>query len=171
MSRQASPPRPAATRPATKAPSPATARPVAVTTLIAVLLLQAAGALAGGAALMASPRGGIIKMPLSFLKGSPFHDFLIPGVILFVVLGLCPLLVAWALLRRPPAAVLEAINPFRRQYWAWTAAGVIGVGLLIWIAVEATIIPFSILQPFYAAVGLGIILLTLRHSVRDYYRR
>lgn len=110
-------------------------------------------------------------MPPSVLEGSPFHDFLIPGVILFVVLGLGPLLVAWALLRRPPAAVLEAVNPFRRQYWAWTAAGVIGVGLLIWIAVEVTIVPFSVLQPFYAAVGLGIITLTLRRSVRDYYRR
>jgi hypothetical protein len=163
--------RPAATRPVTTTPSPAIARPVAVTLLVAVLFLQAAGGLGGGAALIASPRGGIIKLPLSDLAGSPFHDFLIPGLILFVVLGLGPLLVAWALLSEPPVAVLEAVNPFRRQYWAWTAAGVIGCGLLIWIAVEVTIIPFSMLQPFYAAIALIIIALTLRRPVREYYRR
>jgi len=163
-------PRSAATRPAAGAARPATMRPAAVTALVAVLILQAAGGLGGGAALIASPKGGIIRLPLSDLAGSPFHDFLIPGIILFVVLGLAPLLVAWALLYRPLVAFLQAVNPFRRQYWAWTAAGVIGVGLLIWIAVEVAIIPFSVLQPFYAAVGLVIIVLTLRRAVRDYYR-
>ena len=171
MSRQADRPSPAATRPGADAPSPAITRPAAATALVAVLFLQAAGGLGGGAALIASPKGGIIKLPLSDLAGSPFHDFLIPGVILFVVLGLAPLLVAWALLRRPPVALLEAVNPFRRQYWAWTAAGAIGCGLLIWIGVEVTIIPFSALQPFYAAVGLGIIALTLARPVREFFRR
>jgi hypothetical protein len=169
--RAASAPRAATKRPAAAAARPATARPAAVTALVAVLILQAAGGLGGGAALIASPKGGIIRMPLSDLAGSPFHDFLIPGIILFAVLGLGPLLAAWALLREPRIALFEALNPFRRQYWAWTAAGVVGVGLLIWIAVEVAIIPFSILQPFYAAVGLVIVALTLRREVRDYYRR
>ena len=151
--------------------SAALARPAAATALVVVLIVQAVSGLAGGAALIASPRGGVIHMPLSQLEGSPFHDFLIPGVILFVVLGLCPLLTAVALLREPAIAPLEALNPFRRQYWAWTAAGVIGVGLLIWIAVEVAFIPFSALQPFYAGVGVVIIALTLRRPVRDYYRR
>jgi len=171
MSRQADLPSPATTRPATDTPKRAVIRPAAATALIAVLFLQAAGGLGGGAALIASPKGGFIKLPLSDLAGSPFHDFLVPGLILFVVLGVAPLLVAWALLRRPPVAALEAINPFRRQYWAWTAAGVIGCGLLIWIAVEVTIIPFSALQPFYAAVGIAIIALALLRPVREYYRR
>ena len=30
----------------------------------------------------------------------------------------------------------------------------IGVGLVIWIAVEALIVPYSFLQPFYGAVGV-----------------
>jgi hypothetical protein len=147
----------------------ATRRPAAVTALIVVQVFLALGALAGGAALVASPRGGIIKLPLSDLQGSPFNDFLIPGLILFVVLGVGPLVVALTLLRRPRSAALAAANPFRGCYWGWTASGVIGVGLVIWIAVEALIVPYSFLQPFYGAVGVAIIALTLAPSSRAYY--
>jgi hypothetical protein len=45
------------------------------------------------------------------------------------------------------------------------------VGLVIWIAAEVLIIPSTFLQPFYAGVGVVIILLTLAPSVRAYYRR
>jgi hypothetical protein len=148
----------------------ATRRPAVVTALVVVHVFLALGALAGGAALMASPKGGVIKLPLSDLRGSPFGDFLIPGLVLFVVLGVGPLVVAWALLRRPRSAALAAVNPFRDEYWGWTASGVIGVGLVIWIAVEALIIPYSFLQPFYGAVGVAIIVLTLMPGARAYYR-
>ena len=57
-----------------------TRRPAALVALIVVQLFQAVGALGGGAALVASPRGGIIKVPLRDLNGSPFSDFLIPGI-------------------------------------------------------------------------------------------
>ncbi len=148
-----------------------TGRPATVVALVVVQIFQAIGALAGGAVIVASPKGGIIKMPMSDLKGSPFSDFLIPGIILFVVLGVGPLVVAWALLRRPRSAALEAVNPFRHEYWGWTLSGMIGVGLVIWIAVEMLIVPLSFLQPFYAGVGLVIIALTLTPPVRAYYRR
>jgi hypothetical protein len=149
----------------------ATRRPAALIALIVVQLFQALGALGGGAVLIASPKDGVIKLPLSDLRGSPFGDFLIPGIVLFVVLGLGPAVVAWALIRRPRSAALEAVNPFRHEYWGWTLSGVIGVGLVIWIAVEVLFIPLTFLQPFYAGVGLVIILLTLAPSVRAHYRR
>jgi hypothetical protein len=151
--------------------STTTRRLAALVALIVVQLFQALGALGGGAVLVASPKGGIIKMPLSYLNGSPFSDYLIPGIILFVVLGIGPLVVAWALIRQPRSAALEAVNPFRHEYWGWTLSGVIGVGLVIWIAVEVLIIPFNFLQPFYGTVGTVIIVLTLLPSVRAYYRR
>jgi hypothetical protein len=146
-------------------------RPAALIALIVVQLFQAVGALGGGATLIASPKGGIIKMPLSNLDGSPFKDFLIPGIILFVVLGVGPLVAAWVLFRRPRSTALERVNPFRHEYWGWTLSGMIGVALVVWIAVETLIVPYSILQPFYAGVGIVIIALTLVPSVRAYYRR
>lgn len=39
-------------------------------------------------------------MPLSLLTGSPFHDFLVPGLVLFTVLGLVPCLLVVALLAK-----------------------------------------------------------------------
>jgi hypothetical protein len=149
----------------------ASRRPAALIALIVVQLFQAVGALGGGAALMASPKGGIIKMPPSNLDGSPFKDFLIPGIILFIVLGIGPLMAAWVLIRRPRSTALESVNPFRHEYWGWTLSGVVGVGLVIWIAVETLIVPYNFLQPLYAGVGIVIIVLTLVPSVRAYYRR
>jgi hypothetical protein len=148
----------------------ATKRPPALIALIVVLFIQAVSALGGGAALIVSPKGGIIKMPLSHLEGSPFHDFLIPGIILFVVLGVGPLVAAVVLLKRPQSPALERINPFH-EYWGWTLSGVVGVGLLIWIGVEVAFVPYSNLQTTYAAVGALIVVLTLMPSVRAYYRR
>jgi len=145
-------------------------RPSAATVLIAVLLVQAVGAMGGGAALIAAPDGGVVKMPVSYLAGSPFHDYLVPGIVLFVVLGLGPLLAAVALLRRPTARALAALNPFPGQHWSWTLSGVVGVALLVWIAIEVAIVPFSALQPLFAAVGVAIVALTLTPSVRRFYR-
>ena len=146
-------------------------RPAALIALVVVLIAQGIGAVGGGLALVVSPKGGVVKMPLSYLQGSPFHDYLIPGSILLVVLGIGPLVAAWALLRRPESAALERINPFRHEHWGWTLSGVIGVGLLIWIAVEVTIIPYNVLQPVFGAVGLVIVALTLLPSVRRACRR
>jgi endonuclease/exonuclease/phosphatase family metal-dependent hydrolase len=146
-------------------------RPKALVALVVVQLFQALGGLAGGAVLIASPDGHLMKMPLSNLDGSPFRDFLIPGIILFVVLGMGPLAAALVLVRRPRSATLERVNPFPHEYWGWTLSGAIGAGLVIWIAVETLIVPYSFLQPFYAGVGIVIIALTLVPSVRAYYRR
>ncbi len=36
------------------------------------------------------PRGGVLQMPVSWLDGSSFHDYLIPGLILLLTLGCSP---------------------------------------------------------------------------------
>ena len=42
----------------------------------------------GGSVLIISPSGELLgELPLSILERSPFNDFLIPGIILFLVLG------------------------------------------------------------------------------------
>jgi hypothetical protein len=59
--------------------------------LIGLLSFLGLGALGGGGALILSPSGKLIGgMPLAILHKTPFTDFFIPGVILFVVLGVAP---------------------------------------------------------------------------------
>jgi hypothetical protein len=103
------------------------------------------GAFAGGVALILGPRGEFIPLPLSALNGSPFDTYLVPGLVLFGVLGLGPL----------AAAVLA----WRRHRVAALAATVVGVTLFIWLAVEIAIVGYSNeppIQPLYLLLGAVI---------------
>jgi hypothetical protein len=108
------------------------------------------GALAGGLVLTVAPRGEIMPLPLSALSGSPFETYLGPGLILFTVLGLGPLVAArLAWIRHPLAPV---------------AALVVGAALLIWVAVEIAIIGYSNeppLQAIYLVLGAVITIVAL----------
>ena len=52
--------------------------------LLFVLAYEGAGALLGGSLLITAPDGRLMKMPVEIMHGS-FTNFLIPGVILFVL--------------------------------------------------------------------------------------
>jgi hypothetical protein len=123
---------------------------------LALEIFLAIGALAGGIALMVGPRGEIIPLKMSSLAGSPFDTFFVPGLILFSILGLGPLVAALLVWLRHPLAPL--------------AAFVIGVGLLIWLAVEIAVIGYSNdppLQPFYLILGSAITLVAVGWIVRE----
>lgn len=45
-------------------------------------------AVGGGAALMISPDGSILHMPVTDLAPSPFTNYFIPGLILFTIMGI-----------------------------------------------------------------------------------
>ncbi len=91
------------------------------------------GALGGGAALMVGPRGEIIPLPLSALSGSPFKTYFVPGLVLFCVLGFCPLVAARLAWLRHPLASMAALG--------------VGVLLLIWMTVEIVIVGYSNMTP------------------------
>jgi hypothetical protein len=123
--------------------------------LLVLLVVQGLGGLAGGLSLAIAPDGSIMKMSTSLLDGSPFRDFLVPGLILLLVLGVLPLVAAAGL--------------WLRRRWAWYAAFVVGCGLMIWILVEITIIPYDALQPIFGGVGLLIFIFSLLKPVRRFY--
>jgi hypothetical protein len=124
--------------------------------VIALELALGMGALGGGSVLVIAPRGEIIPLPLSALAGSPFESYLGPGLILFTVLGIGPLVAATLAWRRHPIA------PF--------AAFAVGMALLIWIGVEIAIIGYSNeppLQAIYLVMGIAITLTALSWLVRS----
>jgi hypothetical protein len=132
-----------------------TARTTGLVTLIALLILQGISAVGGGAVLVAAPDGSMLGMPLSALDGTPFPNFLIPGLILLVVLGITPLVIAYGLVRR-----------FR---WAWPAALLFGPALMVWIIVQILLIGYSNeppLQAIYGALGSLILVVSILPSVR-----
>ena len=56
-------------------------------TSVVLLIVLGIAALFGGAAFIYDPTGGTLKMPVSFLDHSPFTNYLVPGIILFGLIG------------------------------------------------------------------------------------
>lgn len=116
---------------------------------VAFLVLLGIGALAGGIALVARPDGSVMHFDVSLLAGSPFPDYLVPGLILGGLFGVGSLIVAALGIRGWPGA----------PYLAFA----IGCAQMIWIVVELAIIrEFSFLHPTCFAIGLVIALTAAR---------
>jgi len=138
--------------------------------LLAFLGLSAIG---GGGALIISPSGKLIGgLPLSILESSPFHDFLMPGIILFVVLGLCPSLLIIALLKKSTSKIAERINFFKDMHWAWSFSIYIAFALIIWIQMETIYIQgVGWLQTFYMLFAIPLVFVALLPQVRSFYKK
>jgi hypothetical protein len=118
--------------------------------VLALELILSVGALSGGLMLMLAPRGEIIPLPLSALAGSPFDTYFVPGMILFGVLGLGPLVAARLVWLRDPFAPATAF--------------VVGAALITWVSVEVAIIGYSNeppLQAIYMVLGVAILLVAI----------
>ena len=143
----------------------------AVYVLLTFLALLGLGAIFGGAVLIVSPSGKLFGMPLSMLDNSPFNNFLIPGIILFSVLGLVPIGLIFALIKRPECKFAELFNFYSDMYWAWTYCIFVGFSLIIWIQLEMVFLRAvhwsHTLYMFFAIVILFVALLPkVRHSYK-----
>jgi hypothetical protein len=102
------------------------------------------GAMFGGGALILAPDGHLLGMPTTLLAGSPFTSFLVPGIILFTLVGLAPL--------------LAATITVRRQAFAPLAAVAVGLTLIGWVSVEMVVLAGlgSLAWAFYLVLGACI---------------
>lgn len=90
---------------------------------------------------------GAKDIPVAWLQGSPFHNYFIPSIVLFVVVG--------------GSALLAAILVFRKQKAARKAGFISGILILLWLAAQVAIIGYvSWMQPVTAIAALLILLLT-----------
>lgn len=109
----------------------------------ALLLFNGIGALYGGWNFINEPDGSSMKMSTDWLKNSPFDNYLIPGIILFVVNGIFSLSILIALwLKYRHFALLIMMQ------------GVILTGwILIQVLLIQTIIPLHFIM---GAVGIAL---------------
>ena len=150
---------------------PRTSTPRTATILLGLLLFQGVSALIGGSVLILDPSGGIIGMSTAALQGSPFANYLIPGLILFCVLGVLPMITAYGLWRRPSLAVLTSVERTFEKHWSWVASLMIGFALIFWIIVQGFMIGFGHpLQVIYFTLGVIIVLVTLLPSVQHHFQ-
>ena len=99
------------------------------------------GALGGGFMLVRDPSGSGLGVPLSFLEGSPFPDFLVPGIFLLVVNGV--------------GSLIGAGFSITRRRYAQETAIVLGAILVAWIVIQVILIrSFSWMHVLYFILGV-----------------
>jgi hypothetical protein len=99
------------------------------------------GALGGGFMLVRDPSGNALELPMSLLEGSPFPDFLIPGMFLLAVNGV--------------GSMIGAGLSFTRRRYAQEIAIVLGAILVAWIVIQIVIISsFHWLHVLYFILGV-----------------
>lgn len=110
-----------------------------------LLLFVALNAFGGGYYGMA----GAENIPTYWLNGTPFRNYYIPSVILFVFVG--------------GSCLIAAIAVFRQSNWSRKAAFIAGAIILFWLIVQVAIIGFvSWMQPVTAIFAVAILLLSSR---------
>jgi hypothetical protein len=108
----------------------------------ALLTFGAINAFAGGYYGLSGAKG----VPLEWLAGSPFSDYFIPSLILFVVVG--------------GVFSFAAIAVFMRSRLARVSAFVAGTVVLVWIGVQLAIIGcVSWMQPTTLLAGVFVLIL------------
>jgi hypothetical protein len=149
-------------------------RPASVYVLESLLLLLGLNGLAGGIGLFGDPSGQAIGFPLDWLENTPFNSYLIPGIILFIVLGVFPLVVMVLLHFKPNWLVMRGLESLTHEHWSWLASLTVGSAAVIWIVVQFLMLgvryPVQIgLELVVITLGIVIIAVTLFLTVQRYY--
>ena len=106
-----------------------------------VQFLVGLGAVVCGAMLIVVPTGTLLHLPPDTLKGTPFANFLVPGIILFLVIGI--------------GQLVGGLFTIRKHRYSGYLGAVLGFGLMIWIFVQVNMIGGrDILQYSYFTVGV-----------------
>lgn len=116
---------------------------------IVFLVIVCLTALIGGAALIFDPTGGLMGMSVDRLHASPFPDYLLPGIFLFVVIGFGTLVAIIALVGKKDYGPALTI--------------ICGVVLDLWILVQVIMLSeINSFHAFYFTTGAFLIWLGFR---------
>ena len=99
-----------------------------------------------GILMIVDPTGGILRLPLTLLRGTPFKNFLIPGILLSLVGGVNFLALFYNIQRHP-----------KRYNWAIAGGSLISG----WIIAQLVLIQaFYWLHILYLVIGIFIVLIS-----------
>ena len=139
--------------------------------LIFLVTIEAAGALFGGYSLMKDPSGETLKLPLNLLNGTFLDSFKIPGILLFFILGVFPLLLIYPLYFKPKWKFANRLNIYARYHWAWTYTLYTSIILIMWINLQMMILSTgTVIQGATGMYGTIILIVTLMPRVKQFYR-
>lgn len=100
---------------------------------IVIVGFTAIGAIYGGLSMVFMPSGGLLSLSTGLLDGSPFVDYLVPGIFLFVFVGLFHLAALIYLLKKLP----------RTKEVMFAAAAVLAVWMIVQLLIYRLCIYFT----------------------------
>jgi len=105
-------------------------------------------AIAGGFRLVSNPNG-TSDIPIEWLNSSPFTNYLIPGLVLLIVIGV--------------GNALGGIFSFLSKKYAGGIAAILGTFLILFMAFEVWFVSLrTFLQPLYFILGAIVLVLGLK---------
>jgi hypothetical protein len=109
--------------------------------LFCIQVMVALGAIPAGGAYISDPSGASMGVTVELLARSPLKNFLIPGLFLLIVNGLCNVGAAvFSVLNKPVAGKLGLV---------------LGFVLMVWIIIQVMWIGLSsFMQPLFFGIGL-----------------
>lgn len=111
---------------------------------VLILIFNGISACFGGWMLITSPDGSSLGMTTGLLEYSPFTDFLIPGIVLFTVIGLFSLVSSYLVVRQVTRYSFLVI--------------LMGLILIGWIVVQAIMIQtVNYLHVIFVSAGLLLV--------------
>ena len=91
-------------------------------------------------------------------------------IFLFFVIGVAPLVLILALIKKPISILAEYFNCFKDMHWSWSYTVYIGFALIIWIQVQEVLInDVHWLHSFYMLWALLILFATQLPQLKKSY--
>ena len=142
--------------------------PREVRATVGLLLFLGVTAAAGGLVMATGLGGEQVRPPREWLDGIPLvSSWVVPGLVLGLGFGAGSLATAWGMASRLRWPWLGRVERRTGEHWSWLAAVALGVGQVVWIALELVYLPaVSWFQPLYGAVGLALVVLALSRPAR-----
>lgn len=106
-------------------------------------------AILSGLMMISYPDGSALNLSPGLLEGTPFKNYMVPGILLVIFVGIINLLAVFYNMKRDP----------KRYTWALTG----GIMICVWIITQMILIrSFQWLHIVYLAMGVVVILISFQ---------
>ena len=135
--------------------------------MIILMGLVSVFAILAGFSMIIDTTGVGLQFPSSMLDNTPFTNYLIPGIILFLLLGIYPLFIIYSLIKRVKWSFLNIY----KEYWGWTHTIYFSITVIVWILIQSAMVQYSYLQTVVGMIGVVLLVVAMLPTVRRRYSK
>lgn len=149
---------------------PKTPRPFSSMILVTLLVFYGLLGLISGSLLISNPSGASLGFTSDIRDKVPFHSFLPVGLFLFLVYGLGSIIIAYGAITQREI-IFGRISKAAGYHWSWIGGIVLTLVLVIWLAVEGSLIGLNWpATNFTVFIGASIFATLIWPATIGYYR-